>query len=138
MNCQDLFVEVSHGPTLIDHNILLSDVSIRFATQGVAFVHNLICGAFTSVGGGTGPRYTPYHIPHRTEVMGWMTILHGDNRFFNNIFIQNWPSEDHVIHNDHNPEKTIRENRHVGTHVFDEYPALMNGFRSSIFPSVQT
>jgi len=121
MLSQDLFVEVSHGPTLIDNNILLSDVSLRFATQGVAMVHNLICGAFTSVGEGTGWRYTPYHIPHRTEVMGFMTFLHGDNRFYNNIFIQRWPSEDFVLESEQNTEPR-RENRQVGTHVFDEYP----------------
>lgn len=121
MMSQDLFVEVSHGPTLIDHNILLSDVSLRFAAQGVALVHNLICGAFTSVGGGTGSRYTPYHIPHRTEVMGFMTILHGDNRFCNNIFVQKWPSEDYVTHNDQD-RTPFSENRQVGTHVFDDYP----------------
>ncbi|HOK43194.1 MAG TPA: right-handed parallel beta-helix repeat-containing protein [Thermoclostridium caenicola] len=122
MMSQDIFVEVSHGPTLIDNNILLSDVSLRCATQGVAMVHNLICGAFTSVGEGTTWRYTPYHIPHRTEVMGFMTILHGDNRFYNNIFIQKWPSEDYVVYNDQDPQKAMRENRAVGTHVFDEYP----------------
>lgn len=122
MDSQDIFVEVSHGPTLIDNNILLSEVSLRFATQGVALVHNLICGAFTSVGRGTGWRYTPYHIPHRTEVMGWMTILHGDNRFYNNIFVQKWPAEDHRDHNDHDSQQTIQENKQVGTHVFDEYP----------------
>ena len=82
-------VEVGHGPTLIDNNILLSDASLRFATQGVAMVHNLICGALTCVGEGTSWRYTPYHMPHRTEVMGFMTILHGDDRFYNNIFVQN-------------------------------------------------
>ncbi len=71
---QDIFVEVSHGPTLIDHNIMLSEASFRFATQGVAMVHNLICGALTCVGEGTGWRYTPYHIPHRTEVMGFNDI----------------------------------------------------------------
>jgi hypothetical protein len=54
--------------------------------------------------------------------MGFMTILHGDDRFYNNIFIQKWPSEDYVIHNDHDPERTIRENRLAGTHTFDEYP----------------
>ena len=63
MMSQDIFVEVGHGPTLIDNNILLSDVSLRMATEGVAMVHNLICGALTCVGEGTGPRYTPYHIP---------------------------------------------------------------------------
>lgn len=122
MMSQDIFVEVSHGPTLIDNNILLSDVSLRIATQGVAMVHNLICGAFTSVGEGTTWRYTPYHIPHRTEVMGFMTILHGDDRFCNNIFVQKWPSEDHIIYHDQDPQNAMRENRQVGTHVFDEYP----------------
>lgn len=123
MMSQDLFVEVSHGPTIIDNNILLSDVSLRFATQGVALVHNLICGAFTCVGEGTSWRYTPYHIPHRTEVMGFMTILHGDNRIYNNIFMQNWPSEDFLIFHD-TDDGCDMENRQVGTFVFDEYPAF--------------
>lgn len=121
MGSQDIFIEVGHGPTLIDNNILLSDAGVRFATQGVAMVHNLICGAFTSVGEGTGWRYTPYHIPHRTEVMGFMTILHGDNRFCNNIFIQKWPSEDYVVRHD-SDDVVESENRRVGTHVFDDYP----------------
>ena len=121
MMSQDLFVEVGHGPTLIDHNILLSDVSLRIATEGVAMVHNLICGSFTSVGEGTGPRYTPYHIPHRTEVMGFMTILHGDDRFCNNIFVQRWPADPYLIMPD-SKERIIPENREAGTHVFDEYP----------------
>lgn len=93
---EDIFVEVSHGPTLIDNNILLSDRALKLATQGVALVHNIIAGSFVSVGIGTdngaktlsSPRYTPYHVPHRTEVAGFMTFLHGDMRFYNNIFIQ--------------------------------------------------
>ena len=121
MTCQDIFVEVSHGPTLIDNNVLLSDVSLRFATQGVAMVHNLMCGAFSYVGEGTTWRYTPYHIPHRTEVMGFMTFLHGDDRFYNNIFIQKWPDDDFVVRNDSRDKMEI-ENRKAGTNVFDEYP----------------
>ncbi len=93
---EDIFVEVSHGPTLIDRNVLLSDCALKLATQGVAVVHNLIAGSFTAVGRGVlngtatknAPRYTPYHVPHRTEIAGFMTILHGDMRFCNNIFIQ--------------------------------------------------
>lgn len=93
---EDIFIEVSHGPTLVDNNIMLSDYSMKLATQGVAVVHNLIAGSFTAVGRGTdngsgeipSPRYTPYHVPHRTEVDGFMTILHGDDRFYNNIFVQ--------------------------------------------------
>ena len=99
---EDIFVEVSHGPTLIDNNLLLSDCACRLSTQGLAFVHNLIAGSFTYVGKGTDnngerfptPRYTPYHVPHRTEVAGFMTILHGDTRFYNNIFVQRPVRED--------------------------------------------
>lgn len=125
---QDIFVEVGHGPTLIDNNVLLSKVSLRIATEGVAMVHNLICGSFSMVGSGVDsvidgknqPRYTPYHIPHRTEVLGFMTILHGDDRFYNNIFVQNWQiPEDYLEGWDENREAN---NFEVGTHVWDEYP----------------
>ncbi len=93
---EDIWVEVSHGPTLLDHNLLLSNRSVRLATQGVAMVHNLIGGSFTAVGRGTengaptmnSARYTPYHLPHSTEVRGFMTFLHGDLRFYNNVFVQ--------------------------------------------------
>ncbi len=130
MMSQDIFVEVGHGPTLIDNNILLSDVSLRIASQGVAMVHNLICGSFTSVGEGTDSivdgklrqRYTPYHIPHRTEVMGFVTILHGDNRFYNNIFLQKWPSDPYVVQSDSKEGEFWPENRETGTRVWDDYP----------------
>ena len=89
-------MEVSHGPTLIDNNIMLSQVSLRFATQGVAMVHNLMTGTFTKVGSGTGTRYTPYHIRHRTEVAGFMHFLHGDDRFYNNIFVQGFPKDGEI------------------------------------------
>lgn len=93
---EDIFIEVSHGPTLVDHNILLSDRAMKLPTQGVAVAHNLIAGAFTAVGRGVNngskskmsPRYTPYHVPHGTAAAGFMTILHGDMRFYNNIFVQ--------------------------------------------------
>lgn len=93
---EDIFIEVSHGPTLVDNNVLLSDRAVKLATQGVAFVHNLIAGSFTAVGRGVNngspnyvsPRYTPYHEIHGTRVCGFMTILHGDMRFYNNIFVQ--------------------------------------------------
>ncbi|MBE5773185.1 MAG: hypothetical protein E7337_04550 [Clostridiales bacterium] len=121
MMAQDIFIEVSHGPTLIDNNIMLSEVGMRFATQGVAMVHNLICGSLTCVGEGTTWRYTPYHMPHRTEVMGFMTFLHGDDRFYNNIFVQKWPKEDMILPHD-SDDGYETENRLGGTWMFDEYP----------------
>ena len=93
---EDLFIEVSHGPTLVDNNIMLSERNLKLATQGVAVVHNLLAGSFTCVGTGTdngalevpSPRYTPYHQHHGTAVAGFMTFLHGDCKFYNNIFVQ--------------------------------------------------
>ena len=131
MMSQDIFVEVGHGPTLIDNNILLSDASLRMATEGVAMVHNLICGSLTAVGEGTDmivdgvlrQRYTPYHMPHRTEVMGFMTILHGDDRFVNNIFVQKWPAQEMTVLSDSEADKKFADNREVGTHVLDAYPS---------------
>ena len=93
---EDIWIEVTHGPTLVDHNLLLSTRSVRFSAQGAAFVHNLFGGSLTAIGKGTdngaptlnSARYTPYHLPHSTEIAGFMTFLHGDVRFYNNVFIQ--------------------------------------------------
>lgn len=130
---EDIFVEVSHGPTLIDNNVMLSARSIKLASQGVALVHNLIAGSFTTVGRGTdngaktlsSPRYTPYHIPHRTEVAGFMTFLHGDVRFYNNIFIQQ------PVHPALNAMKSLMDgnewddgNVAAGTFPYDGYPTF--------------
>ena len=117
MESQDIFVEVGHGPTLIDNNIMMSKVSLRFATQGVALVHNLMLGTFTCVGSGTSWRYTPYHIRHRTEVAGFMTILHGDDRFYNNIFVQAHPVDAPAKQGDPGENERV-----VGTWCFDDYP----------------
>ena len=75
-----------------------------------------------NVGGGTGTRYTPYHMPHNTEVMGFMTFLHGDDRFYNNIFVQKWPAGDITVLSDSDSSKSFSENRECGTHVMDGYP----------------
>ena len=53
--------------------------------------------------------------------MGFMTILHGDDRFYNNIFVQKWRYQAF-----HHSQRQLRGNRRgepeVGTHVMDEYP----------------
>lgn len=134
---EDIFVEVSHGPTLIDNNLLLSDCVGRLSTQGLAFVHNLIAGSFTWVGNGTNnggqrfatPRYTPYHMPHRTEVAGFMTILHGDARFYNNIFVQKEIREDFVAYAKENHNNGLGFYQFVcGTKPYDGYPTAKEYF----------
>lgn len=80
----DLFVEVNHGPFLIENNILLSDLSIRDWSEGGAFVHNLIAG---NIELRPQSRETPYQKPHSTEVAGLSTTKCGDMRYFNNVFV---------------------------------------------------
>jgi hypothetical protein len=81
---EDLFVEVNHGPYLVDNNIMLSPVAVRNQSQGGAYVHNLIAGLIL-----TYPepnRFTPYFLPHSTDMKALTTILAGDDRYYNNIF----------------------------------------------------
>ena len=129
---EDIFIEVSHGPTLVDNNILLSDHAVKLATQGVALVHNLIAGSFTAVGRGVfngsltkkSPRYTPYHLPHRTELAGFMTILHGDMRFYNNIFVQQEKRAGlEEIHELMKDNEWTDANLTCGTVPYEEYPS---------------
>jgi len=92
---EDMFIEIAHGPALIDNNIMMSERSIKIPTQGLAFVHNLICGSIAAVGRGVkngskkydSTRYTPIHRPHSTDITGVMSVLHGDVRFYNNVFL---------------------------------------------------
>ena len=124
MFSNDVFIEVGHGPTLIDNNVMLSKVAAAIPSEGIAFVHNLTLGSFVLVNSGVDsivngqrePRFTPYHIRHRTEVAGFMTILHGDDRIYNNIFIQQYPVTDKE------KEPTANDYEVVGTAPFDIFP----------------
>ncbi len=80
----DIFVEVNHGPFLIENNIMLSPLSIRDWSEGGAYVHNLIAG---NIELHPQSRETPFMKPNSTEVAGLKTTLCGDNRFYNNIFV---------------------------------------------------
>ena len=81
---EDIFVEVDHGPFLIDNNIMLSERSILDCSEGGAYIHNLIAG---NIEVHPQDRYTPYHLPHSTEIAGLKQTRCGDNRFYNNIFV---------------------------------------------------
>jgi hypothetical protein len=88
---EDFFVEVSHGPYLLENNILGSATNVLDMSQGGAYVHNLFAGAIRV--GQEKNRYTPYHLPHQTDVAGLSIILNGDDRFYNNLFMPVRPDE---------------------------------------------
>ncbi len=82
---EDYFVEVCHGPYMVDHNLFLSRMNFRNMSQGGAFVHNLFAGRFVVRSEIT--RTTPYHFPHETAMAGYSNITGGDDRYYNNIFL---------------------------------------------------
>lgn len=85
-NRSDIFFEVDHGPFLVDNNIFLSSNSLSLNSQGGAFVHNLVAGAFrvTPFDG----RQTPFFMAHSTQRMRLHNNPDGDLRFYNNLFVQ--------------------------------------------------
>jgi hypothetical protein len=84
-NNRDLFVEVSHGPYLVEHNVLASPVALESFSQGGAFVHNLVGGTVRLEK--VMNRATPYHRPHSTQLAGYAVIYGGDDRYIGNIFL---------------------------------------------------
>jgi alpha-L-arabinofuranosidase len=82
---EDLFVEVNHGPFLVDHNFFLSKRNLADWSEGGAYAHNLFAGKV--VARPEPGRQTPWQEEHGTKIAGLMSIKGGDNRFFNNIFI---------------------------------------------------
>src|SRR3954464_13893209 len=84
-NKRDLFVEVSHGPYLVEHNIFASPAAVELFSQGGAFVNNLVCGTLAVVP--VVERPTPYHRPHSTQVAGYAAIYGGDDRYIGNVFV---------------------------------------------------
>jgi alpha-N-arabinofuranosidase len=82
---EDLFVEVNHGPFVVDHNLFLSPTSLLDMSEGGAYAHNLFAGKLISVP--EPGRETPFHPAHSTAVAGLRRIEGGDNRFFNNVFL---------------------------------------------------
>lgn len=83
-NSRDLFIEVSHGPYVVDHNVLTSPVSVENHSQGGAYVRNLLAGTVNLKQ--MLDRATPYHRPHSTQVAGYAFILNGDDRWIGNVF----------------------------------------------------
>jgi len=92
-NDRDLMIEVTHGPCLVDTNILASDYNFDNAAQGTAYVHNLCCGYMRRIK--VLDRATPYHYPHSTMAAGCAVVYSGDDRLYRNLFTFNGetPSE---------------------------------------------
>ncbi|HEX4645410.1 MAG TPA: right-handed parallel beta-helix repeat-containing protein, partial [Verrucomicrobiae bacterium] len=84
-NGRDLFVEVNHGPFVVDNNLFLSGANLLDMSEGGAYAHNLFNG--TIINSPELNRQTPYHPAHSTSIAGLANVKGGDCRFYNNLFV---------------------------------------------------
>ncbi len=117
-NERDLFVEVTHGPCTVDNNIFGSDYTFDNAAQGTAYINNLCCGGTRMID--VLDRSTPYHQPHSTRLMGFAYTYSGDDRLYNNIFINSDVIPKSLV------SGTSVYDEHVGD--YDEYIRLIDEY----------
>jgi hypothetical protein len=119
-NNRDLFVEVSHGPYLVEHNILASPASLEIFSEGGAFLNNLVCG--TVLLEPVVDRPTPYHVPHSTQVAGYAAIHGGDDRHVGNIFLGGNAAQAY------GPSAQFGQRAEYGTVGYNGHPASMEDY----------
>ena len=84
-NSPDLFVEVNHGPFLIDNNLFFSPWGVLESSGGGAYVHNLFnCQVRVRA---EHDRDVPFHKAHSSEMLGLSKVVGDDERFYNNLFV---------------------------------------------------
>lgn len=81
-----IFVEVNHGPILIDNNILIGHY-VKSNSRGVTYAHNLFlnCRCFWRL---AKERSAHYYKPHTTKYVKTEVLTEQDSKWFNNIFVQ--------------------------------------------------
>ncbi|GEL98351.1 right-handed parallel beta-helix repeat-containing protein [Cellulomonas terrae] len=126
-NIRDLFIEVSHGPATVDHNVLASPVAIELFSQGNAFVNNLVLGALRMQP--VLDRATPYHVPHSTQLAGYAFVYAGDDRYVGNLFVGAhrgvFGPDAPLVLEEFDPES-------FGTHAYDGFPASWEEYRERV------
>lgn len=119
-NARDAFIEVSHGPYVVDHNVFASPVSLENFSQGGAYVANLFLGSVRIEP--VEDRATPYHLPHSTKVAGYAVIVGGDDRMVGNVF------GDGAGREAYRTELPAEAVTGYGTAVYDGHPASLEEY----------
>jgi len=81
-----VFLEMNHGPTLVDNNVLIGE-AVRCNSEATVFAHNL----FVDCGYEYHPdvnRRSGYFEPHTTKTVGHKTGTARDDKWYNNIFVR--------------------------------------------------
>ncbi len=104
---EDLFVEVSHGPYVIDHNLFLSPKSLQNMAQGGAYLYNLFAGIVTGLF--SSARKTPIHRAHGVEIESVESIIECDEHYIGNIYFCQQAFHS-LVHSSREPSYTDRMN----------------------------
>jgi len=81
-----VFLEMNHGPTLVDSNVLIGQ-PVRSNSEATVFAHNL----FVDCGYEYEPdveRRSQYYEPHTTKSAGRKSGTAQDDKWYNNIFVR--------------------------------------------------
>jgi len=81
-----VFLEMNHGPTLVDNNVLIGQ-PVRSNSEAIVFAHNL----FVDCGYVYRPdtrRQSAYYEPHTTKAVGRRSGTAREDKWFNNIFVR--------------------------------------------------
>jgi hypothetical protein len=81
-----IFLEMDHGPTLVDNNVLVGN-EVRSNSEATVFAHNLFVDCPYVYSPDVGRR-SEYYAPHTTRQTGSKTGTAQDDKWFNNIFVR--------------------------------------------------
>ncbi|RPJ32948.1 MAG: hypothetical protein EHM35_10995 [Planctomycetaceae bacterium] len=81
-----IFLEMDHGPTLVDNNILIGR-PIQSNSEASIFAHNLFVDCGYDYTPDTGRR-SEYFRPHTTKIIGRKTGTAEEDLWFNNLFVR--------------------------------------------------
>jgi hypothetical protein len=81
-----VFLEMNHGPTLVDNNILIGE-TVQSNSEATVFAHNLFVDCGYQYNPDTNRR-SAYYTPHTMKMINTKTGTAQDEKWFNNIFIR--------------------------------------------------
>ena len=81
-----LFLEMDHGPILVDNNVLVGQ-GVRSNSEGTVFAHNLFVDCAFETVSDTGRR-SQYYRPHTRTTVDRKVGIPQDDKWYNNIFIR--------------------------------------------------
>jgi len=84
---QTIFLEMNHGPILVDHNVLIGPQGVSNISESSVFAHNLFvdCSFYYN----TDTRQSGYYTPHTTIQHEKQPMIQRDDKLLNNLFIEN-------------------------------------------------